>query len=110
MIALPDCRRCGACCCNRDENIAEGHAWYIDIGDDCSLLKKKALVQKHVVEDAEGQPWLKMNPDGRCSALAGSLGRFVTCRIYGDRPQGCRRIQPGDPECLAARRERGLER
>ena len=35
-----DCQRCGACCCNTDENRAEGYVWYVQFhdGDDGSRL------------------------------------------------------------------------
>lgn len=44
----------------------------------------------------------------RCSALQGIVGAKTACSIYADRPHVCRACQPGDEECLMARRRHGL--
>lgn len=105
-----DCRRCGACCCNSDENRAEGYAWYVDVDDPRSpLLHRADLRRKFVVLDDDGAPHLRLHDGDRCAALRGRLGRWVTCQIYRHRPAACRRVEAGSPECHRARRERGLE-
>ena len=107
--AVLDCRTCGACCCNTDENRAEGYPWYVEVEPGCTLLRRADLVQRHVVPDADGIPHLRLDDAGRCTALEGRLGRSVRCTIYAHRPRGCRRVQPGDADCLRARRERGID-
>ena len=41
----------------------------------------------------------------RCSALEGSLGLRVSCRVYEVRPQACRVFTVGGPGCRLARGE-----
>lgn len=106
---LLDCRYCGACCCNTLQNEAEGYRFYVEIDDERSALLSRKELQKWVVRDEDGVPHLRMDPSGRCSALVGKLGALVTCRVYDHRPSACRRVEPGDAECLRARAERGFE-
>jgi Fe-S-cluster containining protein len=104
-----DCQRCGACCCNTDENRVEGYPWYVPIDDPASpLLADRALRGRFTVDDPVEGPHLRLEPDGRCSALKGRLGAQVACQVYRFRPTACRRVQPGDAGCLAAREERGI--
>lgn len=110
MITQADCTRCGACCCNPDANRAEGVVAYVEIDDPRSaLLRRDDLRKRYVAVDPDGLPHLRLDPSGRCAALRGPLGRDVRCAVYPHRPQGCRRVQPGDRECLRARRERGID-
>lgn len=102
-----DCRRCGACCCNTRDNIAQDYHFYVEIDPDSEMLARPAL-RRWVVEDEEGVPHMRMEPSGRCSALAGPLGERVTCKVYAHRPSGCRRVSPGDEECLQARAAWGI--
>lgn len=44
---------------------------------------------------------------GRCFALE-THGVQVACRIYPDRPNACRELIAGSPECLESRRLRGV--
>lgn len=105
-----DCLMCGACCQNSAENLSENYPWYVEVDDpDSLLLTKPDLRRKHVVDDPEGVPHLKLHPDGRCTALTGRIGRRVHCNVYRDRPRGCRMVEPGDKSCVKARRDRGLE-
>ncbi len=104
-----DCQTCGACCCNSDENRAENYPWYVEIESTCKLLARADLVQRYVVRDPDRVPHVRLDDDGRCSALVGRLGRNVHCAVYAQRPRGCRRVQPGDEACLRARRERGID-
>jgi Fe-S-cluster containining protein len=103
-----DCRTCGACCCNPDENRREGYADYIEVRPTDRLLRKPALSRRLVVLNAQGVPHLRLDPQGRCVALRGRVGRRVRCAIYDDRPAACRRVEPGDARCLQYRRERGI--
>jgi len=110
VLVQDDCQRCGACCCNRDENRREGSGFYVEIDDPRSrLLGRDDLRKRYTVVDEAGQPHLRLDPSGRCAALVGRLGVSVTCSIYADRPKGCRLVTAGSDECLEARRQRGLD-
>lgn len=103
-----DCISCGACCVNPDENRAEGYPWYLEVRE-TKLLSKPDLAKRFVVYDPNGVPHLRLDPSGRCAALVGKLGRRAVCTIYELRPKGCRLLQPGDPRCLQARKERAID-
>jgi hypothetical protein len=107
-LTQADCQRCGACCTNPDENRAEGFAFYVEVEDDSRLLMVDDLKKRYVVFDDAGVPHLRLDPSGRCAALRGKLGRQVDCAIYADRAPGCRRVEPGTPECLKMRAQRGI--
>jgi Fe-S-cluster containining protein len=105
-----DCRTCGACCANPDENRAEGVVDWVEVRGDEPLLQDARLVRRLIVESAAGERHLRLDPAGRCLALRGRIGRHVACAVYALRPAGCRRVQPGDARCRQYRRERGVER
>lgn len=102
-ITQDDCQRCGACCTNPPENVAEGYSAYVEISPRDEILKKKDLVKKLVILDEHGVPHLKMSKDGRCLALAGGLMKNVKCTIYHHRPSPCRRVEAGSALCLKYR-------
>ena len=104
-----DCQRCGACCTNPDENVREGRSDYAPVESHARLLSRRDLVRKYVAPDTAGSPHLRLLADGRCSALRGAVGRSVACEIYHLRPAACRRVQPGDGDCLRARAERKVD-
>lgn len=90
-----DCRSCGACCAYSAE-------W-----PRFSLESEEAIarIPPALVDDVHG----RMRCEGdRCAALAGEVGVATACTIYADRPDVCRACEPGDPECLTARRRYGL--
>jgi Fe-S-cluster containining protein len=94
---------------NPDENRAEGYKWYLEVRD-TKLLQKPELVKKLVVYDPNGVPHLRLDPQTeRCVALGGKIGKRVHCTIYSLRPKGCRMLEAGEPRCLQARRERGID-
>lgn len=103
-----DCVTCGACCCNTDENRAEGFVDYVEVFASDALRRRRDLLARLAVRNDHGQVHLKLGADGRCVALSGELGRSVHCTIYDLRPAVCRRVQAGSEECLRARRERGV--
>ncbi len=110
MTGELDCETCGACCCNPQENREEGYVDYVEIGRRDRLYRRKTLLERFAVENAEGQLHLRIvGQDQRCAALTGTVGRDVSCEIYPYRPAPCRRVEPGDAECLLARRERGVD-
>ncbi len=89
---VPDCESCGACC-------AYSWEWPTFIGD-----RDGEDIAPHFVEDG------RMRCDGnRCSALAGSIGSSVYCRVYDDRPLVCREFTAGSQACHAVRAHFGLE-
>ncbi len=102
-----DCQRCGACCVNPRVNADEGTEAYVEISDPrAKLLRDRSLRRKYVA-DIDGVAHLRLI-DGRCAALRGATGRRVWCVVYAHRPLPCRRVQPGDGDCLRARAEAGL--
>ena len=89
------CQACGACCaysrwCPR-----------FTVEDDDEI----ALIPAYLLDETG----TGMRCDGdRCVALAGEIGVATGCTIYEERPAVCRECQPGDEECLMARRRHGL--
>ena len=105
-----DCRTCGACCCNTDENRAERFVDYVEVTPRSALSRHPRLLRKLTVLNAEGERHLKLRgAEQRCAALEGKLGVRVSCTIYALRPAACRDVQPGSRECRRDRRERGIE-
>lgn len=102
-----DCTRCGACCFNPPENVAEGFVGYIEVEPRDRLRQRPDLLARYVREH-DGTLHLRLLADGRCMALSGSAGRRVSCRIYHVRPSPCRRVQAGSELCRRYRREQGL--
>jgi Fe-S-cluster containining protein len=105
-----DCRTCGACCANPDENRVEGVVDWVEVGPREPLLRAPRLAARLVVRNSSGQCHLRLDPGGRCLALRGRIGRRVSCTIYDLRPEGCRKVEPGSARCLQYRRERGVDR
>ena len=104
-----DCTTCGACCVNPDENQAEGYKFYLEVRD-TKLLSKPEMMKRLVMYDESGVPHLRLDPQTqRCVALSGRLGQRVHCTIYTLRPKGCRMLEAGEPRCLLARKERGID-
>jgi hypothetical protein len=103
-----DCKRCGACCVNPLANRAEGHVAYVAVVPRDAILRHPRLVDRYVRSDDEGGRHLRLDPGHRCLALKGSIGHQVRCEIYALRPAACRRVTPGDADCLRARREAGI--
>jgi Fe-S-cluster containining protein len=99
-LVVLDCLACGACCHG-------DHGWVpVDGRDDPAppalaahlvLLKHGALTRRS----------LRM-VGGACSALVKERG-LSTCTIYEVRPSTCRELEAGSPDCLAARRARGIQ-
>jgi uncharacterized protein len=102
-----DCTRCGACCFNPPENVAEGYAEYVEVLASDRLARRPELLRRYAVE-AGGRIHLRLLADHRCSALDGALGRRVRCKIYDARPAPCRRVQAGSDLCQRYRRGLGL--
>ena len=89
------CVACGACCAHDPE-------WpRFSLETDEAL----AAIPAALVDDDAGRMRFV---DGRCAALAGTIGEGVACTCYQVRPLVCREAMPGDPECNIAREARGF--
>ena len=105
-----DCQRCGACCCNRQENMDQHFYDYVEVKKSDAMFKRKDLMKKLVVRNEEGEFHLRLvGEEQRCIALLGRLGSQVRCDVYALRPAGCRRVEVGSHACLEARRDRGID-
>lgn len=113
------CRRCGACCIaenGRAEGAAPSLGWA-----DCTVVDVARLspkVQARIAPVAHGPirtraiaatPTRQSERFGSiCAFLQGAPGRRVSCRIYTNRPEICRRFLPGSNDCRTARARIGL--
>jgi uncharacterized protein len=90
-----DCRGCGACCAFSAE-------WpRFSLEDEAAI----ARIPVHYLDETHGR--MRCHGD-RCAALEGEVGTETSCAIYALRPDVCRACQPGDAECLMARRNFNL--
>lgn len=102
---LFDCNTCGACCCNTLRNVKNGWTSYVEVLPSDALYKQPKLRAQLTVLDEAGVYQMRLvGEEQRCTALAGELGKSTRCTIYALRPDGCRQVEPGDEECLRARR------
>lgn len=90
-----DCRRCGACCFSAS-------AEFVRVtGGDWSRLGAEAERLAHFIGH---RAFMRMS-EGRCAALElrraddGTADFF--CTIYERRPQVCRALERGSPQCAA---------
>src|SRR4029077_2831308 len=82
-----DCRLCGACCIaeiGRPEGAAQSSGWA-----DCTVVDVVRLSR-------------------RTRAKLVPVTRRMSCRIYTNRPEICRRFEPGSEDCQSARGRIGL--
>lgn len=98
-----DCLRCGVCCFSRLDT-------YVRVtGDDWSRLGEDADRVAHFIGH---RAYLRMI-DGHCAALAIKTSdadhgaREYFCTVYERRPQACRDLARGSPECEAERTLKG---
>lgn len=94
--AVPtDCQRCGVCCFSESPE----YVWVT--GYDWARLGPDAEQLAHFISN---RAFMKMT-NGHCTALKilnaenGSV-RF-SCSVYDRRPEICRALERGSPECLA---------
>jgi uncharacterized protein len=98
-----DCLRCGVCCFSELEK-------YVPVsGDDWTRLGDAAGRVAHFIGN---RAYMKM-ADHHCAALelrpAPDGGREFFCSVYDQRPQVCRDLARGSPQCegeRAAKQER----
>jgi Fe-S-cluster containining protein len=93
--APDDCQRCGLCC------FSPGTAYIRVTGEDWSRLGAAADRWAHFVGH---RAYMRMS-GGHCAALrrdvkAAGLVSFA-CAIYPLRPQTCRELERGSPQCEA---------
>lgn len=97
-VVPADCLYCGVCCHSRLDT-------YVRVtGDDWERLGGEAERVAHFIGH---RAYLKMD-QGRCASLRveRDTGRFF-CTIYEVRPQTCRDLGRGSPECLGELAEKG---
>jgi hypothetical protein len=82
------CTSCAACCI---------YPWLVEVDEDHHVPK-----QYMCKERIRGVLYLDGDERG-CCALGSNCGEYF-CKIYSDRPQVCRDVQPGDAWCRKARR------
>ena len=90
-MSLPECLSCGTCCFSTLET-------YVPVsGDDYARLGDRA---EELTVFLGNRAYLRM-VEGRCAALRvePQARRFV-CTIYEARPQTCRELARGSPQCL----------
>lgn len=102
-----DCRDCGACC--GTQNMLKDVHVKLD-NDDFDLIPKGLRGSLIVTKEDGRYLKTKRNADGDnvCAALSGTIGDRCKCGIYSKRPMVCRLFEPGSPECLLARKARGM--
>lgn len=89
-MAASDCLRCGTCCFSESETyVRVSGADHARMGDRAGAL----------VAWVGNRAYMRMR-DGHCAALRvdGTTGSFV-CTAYEVRPQICRDLERGSPEC-----------
>jgi uncharacterized protein len=90
-MIVPDCMSCGTCCFSELESFVRV------LGSDRARLGDQA---EDLVAFVGNRAYMRM-ADGHCAALqvGGTQGRFA-CTTYAARPQICRDLRRGSPECL----------
>jgi uncharacterized protein len=100
MSDVPECLACGVCCFSQLEN-------YVPVsGEDYARLEEQAEWLTHF----DGAHAYMRMVDGHCIALRERDGHWA-CTAYEIRPNTCRDLTRGSPECLgelAEKRERPL--
>ena len=96
-----DCLRCGVCCFSNLET-------YVRVtGDDWARLGDAAGQVAHFIGQ---RAYMKMNA-GHCAALevrrTPDNGAEFFCTIYDRRPQVCRDLERGSPQCEGERAAKG---
>lgn len=104
---LSPCQACGACCVTYRITLPR-----VELDTVPGGWVPATLTDSYTPTTA----CLREDPDvpGRCIALAGTVGEYVTCTIYAKRPSACSEFAPlallgsGDEACNEARRRCGL--
>lgn len=89
------CQACGACC-------VYSETWpRFTLEDDAEIAR---IPVEYLAPRETGMRCVS----DRCAALAGEVGKGVTCRVYAVRPIVCRDCLPGDDACEMARAKAGM--
>ncbi len=98
-----NCVECGACC-----RTAEPLRAFIPLTR-ADVRRLPVLYQTAITTSDSGYDYLRTGPDKRrCVALTGTIGKEVSCDMYDDRPDVCRRYERGGWQCLQVRKDEGL--
>jgi Fe-S-cluster containining protein len=94
----PECLACGTCCFSTLSR-------YVPVtGDDYARLGDLATT---LVEWEENRAYMRIE-DGHCAALRVDLAqRQFVCTVYEARPETCRALARGSPECAGERATKG---
>jgi len=104
VIAVPDCRKCGACC------VGEYADHYHAICSPSDVVRMSRKARKRLVTSSfrdvhPGQEgYAKTDGEARCVFLRGTVGSRCSCRIYETRPKVCRDFKAGARICADVRR------
>ena len=94
------CTTCGACCaCYR----VQFSVYEMDFAG--------GTVPAELADEVNGNTWRMQGTASvpiRCTALTGTVGEAVGCRIYPLRPAPCHELQEGSEGCQRARSRLGL--
>ena len=114
-----DCRSCGACCIaegGRPTDVASSSGWADCTVIDVARLSRK--VRERLATVTHGPirtravattPTRQIAVFGSiCAFLRGTPGRRVSCGIYSNRPEICRRFEPGSEDCQSAQMRNGF--
>lgn len=103
-----DCTTCGGCCV-ADELFQGEEAWVNVSGrDKLKMTKSQRLL--YVLDDEHGHALKTKEHDKfgtTCACLNGEPGEKVSCVIYKNRPNVCRKFPVGSPACLKIRAQLG---
>ena len=91
-------------------NLQMGSRAYVEVlRTDALYQRDRERLKQLAQRDVDGQWFLRLvGDDQRCIALEGTIDDHAACGIYAVRPKACRRVQPGDDECVRARTRFGL--
>jgi Fe-S-cluster containining protein len=94
----PECLACGTCCFSNEER-------YLRVsGDDYARLGDDAERLVHFIGH---RAYMRLE-DGHCAALAiDREARAFVCTVYDRRPETCRALERGSPECAGERATKG---
>jgi len=94
-----DCENCGACCCSFPI-----YASATDAKREPKIASETTRLPEHLIQPDRAYQLYPTPFRDRCAFLK----KDKLCRIYGTRPEVCRRFEAGSPQCIEARKRRGI--
>jgi Fe-S-cluster containining protein len=92
-----DCVACGRCCHHGPSTV------HLLESDEARM--GEALLAEYTYISPRPPYFRFVKNDGeRCAGLDCTAPNRFPCRIYAERPDDCRLVEPGSPACLEARR------